>query len=71
MNLGLRLGDVFETKKGTYVVTGISYSKGWMIGVQIKIYAFYKDENHDPTFLSNEQIDKNYNNLTYKKNILL
>ena len=71
MNLGLRLGDVFETKKGTYVVTGISYSKGGMIGVQIKIYAFYKDDNHEFTFLSNEQIEKNYKNLTYKKNILL
>ena len=71
MNLGLRLGDVFETRKSTYVVTGISYSKGLKIGVQIKIYAFYKDENHEHTFLSNEQIEKNYNNLTYKKNILL
>ena len=69
MNLGLILGDVFETKKGTFVVTGIQFQKGRRIGVLIKAYNFANDDRHSPKFLSDELIK--INEFKYKGNELL
>jgi len=70
VNLGLVLGDVFETNKGTFIVTGIQFKGCKRIGVLIKALVFENDPTHQAKFLSDDIINKNYKNLKYKENKL-
>ena len=69
--LGLVLGDQFETDKGDYVVTGIQFKGGKRVGCLIKPYRVENDEHTAPSFLSDEQIEKNWNSINYKGNKVL
>jgi len=68
VNLGLVLGDVFETDKGTFIVTGIQFKGRKRIGVLIKALVSENDPTHQAKFLSDEIIKENFKNIKYKEN---
>ena len=57
--LGLRLGDIFETAKGSFVVVGIQFSNRQRTGVLIKPYRVENDEHYQAKFVADELIEKN------------
>ncbi len=68
--LGLVLGDVFSTGKGDYTVTGINFDRGVRNGVLITPYVLANDPREKGKFLSDEDIEKNWNKIEYKRNEL-
>jgi len=70
MYLGLILGDQFETDKGDYVVTGIQFEGKERTGVIILPYITANDAREKGKFLSDKDIEKNWDKLKYKKNEL-
>ena len=65
VNLGLILGDKFETKKGTFVCTGIQFNRGKRIGIIFKPYVSWDDPRTPGSYLADSIIDSNYNNFKY------
>lgn len=65
----LRLGDQFETDKGSFVVTGIQFSQGKRIGVLIKPYRVENDPHYQAKFVDDELFENN--EYKYKGNKIL
>ena len=58
--MNLRLGDVFQTERGVFVVTGIRFSRGInREGILIKPYRCYKDEHYEAKFVPDSLVEEN------------
>lgn len=58
--VNLVLGDIFQTHKGAFVVTGIQFTKGvTRLGVLIKPYRVANDPRHPATFVADETLEAN------------
>ena len=68
--LGLRLRDVFETDKGTFIVNGVCFERGQRKGVTILPYCLKNDPHTSGKFLNDEQINENWNKIKFIKSEL-
>ena len=66
--LGLILSDVFETDKGCFIVDGIAFKNGKRIGVNILPYRVKDERNQNKSFLSDDDLKKNYSKIKYLRN---